>query len=145
MTVAQLRQALLAAVLATGIGTGAFAKWRDLGLAFRAAPSATVAADVRVGADAVRRRVGPDAALVNVSDDADWNACGVWQRVLHPNPVVCLRPRDGETVRTVRRLREMRRVHWAFGTGAPAAGLDLAGPVENLPGGIWLAPLEARR
>ena len=145
MRPARARDSVLGLLLVVGVGTGAVAKRRDLYVAFGAAPRATISAEVRLGAAALRRRVGPDAALVHVSDDVDWNACGAWQRVLHPNPVVCLRPRDAETVRTFRVLRERRLLRWAFGAGAPPAGLDPAGPVEELPGGLWLAPLEARR
>lgn len=136
---------MLGILLVAGIVTGAIAKARDLLLAVRSAPPATVAPAVRASADVLRRRVGPDAVLVHVSDDPDWSACGVWQRVLQPNPVVCLRPKDPATVETVRVLRARRLLDWAFGAGAPPPGLELAGPAEAVAGGLWLAPLEARR
>jgi hypothetical protein len=144
VTPAQLRGALLGAVVAVGAVTGAISKERDLAFAFREASSATVLPAVEASAAALRARLGAGTPVFHVSSDPDWGPCGVWQRVLHPIPVVCCRAGSAESVATFRALRRRRFVLFAFGTGTPPDGLDLPRKVETLPGGTWFARVEGR-
>lgn len=144
MTPERVRAALLGAMVAVGVATGAISKARDLAFAFRDAPRSTVAPGVWRAAAALRARLGPGTPVFHVSSDADWSPCGVWQRVLHPSPVVCCRSGAADTVSIYRDLRRRRIVLFAFGTGAPPQGLDLPERVERLPGDAWFARLEGR-
>ena len=142
---ARARLAALGLVVTVGIATGVVSKARDLRVAFGAAPPSSVPESVREGARALRARIGPDAGLVHVSADGDWSGCGVWQRVLHPRPVVCCRAGNAASVSVFRELRRRRLLRFAFGVGTPPPGLDLPSAVETVPGGLWLVRLEGSR
>lgn len=145
MTLARLRTLLLFVFVAVGAATGAVSKARDLAFAFREAPRATVDQETARAAASLRARLGAGTPVFHVSSDPDWGACGVWQRLLHPSPVVCCLSGREESVAIYRDLRRLRLVLFAFGTGAPPPGLGLPADLEALPGGAWFARLEGGR
>lgn len=142
---ASFRSILLAAFVATGLASGFVEKLVDLRRAFRDAPGTTIPKEVRVGAAAIVNVWPPGAAGAFVSNDVDWEACGIWQRVLHPRVVICCRTPDPGTVEHFRTVRADGRVQWAFGTGTPPAPLELGPAVRRLPSGHWFADLRRSR
>lgn len=139
------RSTLLAAFVATGLASGFAAKFVDLRRAFREAPRTTIPAEVRVGAAEIANAWPAGAAGAFVTDDVGWEACGIWQRVLHPRVVICCRMPDPGTVELFRTVRADGRVQWAFGKGTPPAPLELGPAVRRLPSGHWFADLRRPR
>jgi len=139
------RSILLAAFVAAGLAGGFAEKAFDLRRAFRDAPETTIPVEVRVGAREVARAWPPGAAGAFVTDDVTWEACGIWQRVLHPRAVMCCRTPDPGTVELFRTVRADGRVQWAFGKGTPPATLELGPAVRRLPSGLWFADLRRSR
>ena len=129
---------------AVALASGAVSKARDLRIACRLAPGSSVPGSVREGAAALRRRIGPDAPALHVSDDFDWSGCGVWQRVLHPRPVGCCRVGDPASLAFYEDVRRRRLAKFLFGVGTPPPGLAIPSRVETLAGGVWLVELEER-
>ncbi len=138
------RSILLAALVATGLASGFAEKVVDLRRAFRVAPETTIPEEVRIGALEVAKAWPPGAGGAYVSDDEDWFACGIWQRVLHPRAVMCCRTPDPGTVDLFRTLRASGDVKWAFGKGTPPDQLRLE-DVRRLPSGLWFADLRRAR
>ncbi len=139
------RSVLLAAFVAAGLVSGFAEKALDLRRAFLDAPKTTIPEEIRTGAAEIANAWPAGAAGAFVTDDADWEACGIWQRVLHPRAVMCCRTRDPGTVELFRTVRADGRVQWAFGKGTPPAPLELGPAIRRLPSGLWFADLRRSR
>jgi hypothetical protein len=127
--------AVLASILAAG-GTAAF---RRLEASFRTGQEELVPPDIAQALEIAQRVLPADAPLLYVSADTDTWRCGVWQRLLHPRPVFCVRPAASShsQLAAIRRTFDVRH---AIGTGSPPADLPIS-RVRSISGRVWIGDL----
>jgi len=128
-----------AAVLASVFAAGGIAASQKLAATFRSGPEVLVPPDIGRALDGVRRAIPSDAPVLYVSADTDTWRCGLWQRLLYPRPVFCLRPAASShsELPSIRRAFDIR---YAIGTGPPSPDLSIV-RTRDLGEGVWLGEL----
>jgi hypothetical protein len=134
-----LRAAALAAfasVLFAGLHAGAVRVRASLAVA----PERLFSDELLKTAEQADRLLPPGAPAFYVCGDADTWSCGLWQRLLYPRPVFCLRAANPRHAEIFEDLRARFQVRYAIGEGPPPPDLRLARKTE-LPPSHWVADL----
>ncbi len=128
-----------AAVLASIFAAGGAAAFQRLAATFRGGPEELVPPDIARALDTVRRALPSDAPVLYVSADKDTWRCGLWQRLLYPRSVFCLRPAASShsELSSIRRAFDIR---YAIGNGPPPADLSIA-HVRSVSDQVWIGDL----
>lgn len=108
--------------------------------AFSSPPEEIFPPDVRQSAAEADRLLPPGAPAFFVTGDADTWTCGLWQRLLYPRPIFCLRGANPRHAEIFRDLRSQFSIRYAIGSGEPPAEVVLLRKTD-LPGSRWLGEL----
>jgi hypothetical protein len=127
------------AVLVSVLAAGGAAAFRRLEASFRTGQEELVPPDIVQALETAQRVLPADAPLLYVSADTDTWRCGLWQRLLHPRPVFCVRPAASShsQLAVIRRTFDVR---YAIGTGSPPADLSIA-RVRSISDRVWMGDL----
>ncbi len=128
--------AVFGSVLAAGVREGAPRLRSALAL-----PAERLFSDELLAAAGRADRLLPAGAPVfYVCGDADTWTCGLWQRLLDPRPVFCLRTSNPRHAEIFRELESRFRIRYAIGTVAPPPELAVARRTEVAPP-LWVGEL----
>lgn len=127
---------VLASVAVPGAKTGA----ERVRASLAGGPEVVFPAPLRQAADQADRALPAGEPAFFVCSDADtWN-CGLWQRLLYPRPVFCLRTTNPHHEEIFRGLQSRFHIRYAIGTAAPPPELSLARRTDLAPS-LWVGEL----